>query len=698
MKKILSLLLLLFCIGTVSVHAYLEHTEYGGNSGNTHRITLNSRGFSFNSSVEFPHGQDHRLEPMIGDFVGFSNLQLLIWENQNLFLVNLTDIGSTSNGIQLQMLLGVDLEGQPSMYGNDYISLVDDGSNAYFYRIEFNATNYNVSYNFTAGTTGQLDGQGVRCYGDYCVFMDINNTIFRVDMNNNIFTKYPTIDDNENNYDLRTPSIGDIDKDGNYEAVFPIANNTGSSGQDGVYLFAYTINSNTSLSFFTSITQPDGYVYTTISDATQITSPIIHDFDGGNPEVSILIGTKSSGGNAQTRFGIFDSTGSVALLEALESNCGFGDNDLELPSQPTINQRLVNGAVLRGMHVWSQFNGGVAYSTRAWSSSDFSLDIERCLRSGNDNGMVQLIGTTSGRVFETWSIMVSVDMNRDDHDEILTPIKVSTQPSVVFYFLNSSNITDPVYVLDNISGSDNYGVSVFDYNNDNFLDVGAWSSSEFRLYSSNLTNIPPVITDIGWNTCNSVCYGNIITYSASYTDNEDDNVQMAIDCFGNGSITSWSSFSSSPTQSCNMTKIGTFEPIIYIRQLSNNDNDSFTRSTATCSSGVTVNLGTCHLSGQSDNLCQTSCSQSSFINFTGGIKNDGVSVIDGYTSKNFDSSQCSGWDGALKLIVWFCPVWVIIKFLLSQLFSTIFSTFSVFLILVLIIVVIVMFKKRGING
>src|SRR3989338_6699825 len=401
----------LFAIGLLIssiLTVFAQWVEYGSNQEATHHLpATNNSGFEFNS-LNLSIGQDFEL--VIADIVGDNKLEMLLWNDTKLELINL------SSGTSIAAFsLNARLLGHPTYYNNRYYAIVsqlDAPTGAYFYEIFVNSSSYNVTYNFSINEDLNLGrSEGVKCTLDngvnYCLFMDRNSTIYRVNLDNNTYTQFPTTDrklNNINGLDVygnhkRVPAIGDICNDGNKEAVFSIVNVT--TNRRNLHLFVYKIHSNTSLTTFGDngyknlMAPPEGYGW-------NVTNPLLHDFDGGGPEIVV------AHENVDGVLGILAANGTI-----LASSSGqYGGNGKGIATQPAINKcKFPNSASLsEGISILASTTEQSGYAI-VWIASNYSAVARKSF-------------SCSSTCIKFGQELVSLDfINLDNEQELLSTIK-----------------------------------------------------------------------------------------------------------------------------------------------------------------------------------------------------------------------------------------------------------------------------------
>ena len=128
--------------------------------------------------------------------------------------------------------------GQPTIFNDNIIfnSRINDKS--YLFAYQYNSSGLNQRFNKTL--SNDADFSGIKCLNlngaDSCVFKDKLNYVHIVDIDSKNDSSYATPAYNETRQTV--PAIGDIDNDGNFEAVFWFNND--SSGGYGFLVFDLT--------------------------------------------------------------------------------------------------------------------------------------------------------------------------------------------------------------------------------------------------------------------------------------------------------------------------------------------------------------------------------------------------------------------------------------------------------------------------
>lgn len=673
--KNIIILLLTFSFIAIIVHAIGEWTQYGMYEENYHFTTsiLAEEYDDIINTINITKGQGYTYEMIVEDFAGDSDLEVLVWDDTSIYLYNLS-----SGSLIHQYNINSYLYGNPIYYAEKLhaIVLFNGDSKQYYFAIDINSSSFNVTQNVSVG---DAKGQGVRCTGGYCIFMNKSNTIFRVDYTASTST-YDTYDfwENGTHSNNRTPSIGDIDGDGDDDAVFIVVN---TSTSNRLHVIVYDIQSNQLVSTFGN----NGIAVTSVTNCQRYSNPVILDFDGGNPEIAVVYSSIA----ANARLTVWDSSGTEQITHSVS-----GDRDIF--TQPVISQCSPTNTYDTPI--------GVLYLARENGNNDFQYSFVYYQMGIGYTSSSSLSSHIANFGLNQGSMSAETNYNElvaDSYTTYDTELLIDLNDSLVI--LNCTDATVLSEVLPNNDISGGQGIIGIDYDGDYYIDFILFNEDKMEIFTSNSTNSPPVITELHWDTCSPTCYSGSITYSVSYTDSELNSIAMSVDCFGNGTMTGWSSYSANPTVTCNMTMLGTFEPVIYISDTIGENNDSITRDTATCGSPLVVQIASCYDTGETDGLCQQICSVNGTVSYTvGGVYTNASSDVFGYDnfsnydSLYFDTTECSSWTGAREIFVAFCPLWILIKLWLGDIWDWIFSQFWLFLALILVIIVIGYFKlKKG---
>ncbi len=221
--------LFLFLILVPNVFAnwqtYQNDLRNTGASNGTGYFPLNTANFSVDLGMAF--------QPLIDDLNSDGNNEIVLFSNDSLIIFN------SQLMILNQVKIGTIL-GQPTLFNFDSDNLIEIIFNArqssdYFFVYQFNNSNLNQEFNITLNNDANFSG--IKCLNlggtNSCIFKDKQNYINIVNMSSKIDTIYNTSIYNETRQTV--PAIGDIDNDGNYEAVFWFNND--SSGGYGFLVF-----------------------------------------------------------------------------------------------------------------------------------------------------------------------------------------------------------------------------------------------------------------------------------------------------------------------------------------------------------------------------------------------------------------------------------------------------------------------------
>ncbi|MBL7055794.1 hypothetical protein ISS07_02680 [Candidatus Woesearchaeota archaeon] len=213
--KIIFFLICFLLLG-FGVFAGWEQFQNGDfNQGDVSGVGYFSGGDVVNFSVSF--GSDH--QPLISDVDSSGEKEIIIFDNKRLKLFNafLELINETFVG---------DLLGQGTIFSMDEDSYDEIIFNAnvsgvsYFFAYEFNGTALNQELNFTI-SNGAI-GSGVKCFSSgttkTCVFMDNSQYIHIVNLSSKTEEIFNTSVFNDTHEKI--PALGDIDLDGQLEAVW----------------------------------------------------------------------------------------------------------------------------------------------------------------------------------------------------------------------------------------------------------------------------------------------------------------------------------------------------------------------------------------------------------------------------------------------------------------------------------------------
>src|SRR3989338_5659029 len=207
MKLLLLLILLLFSLNVnASWQTYQNDLSNTGSANGTGYFPLRTANFSNEL-----YGMD--FQPLIDDINNDGYNEIIIFSNDFLkifdYELNLLE----------EKFIGTIL-GQPAIFNNKIIfnSRINDKN--YFFAYQYN--NSNLQHNFNITLSNDADFGGIKCLnldGDNsCVFKDKLNYIHIVNIDSKTDSSYNTSIYNETRETV--PAVGDIDNDGNYEAVW----------------------------------------------------------------------------------------------------------------------------------------------------------------------------------------------------------------------------------------------------------------------------------------------------------------------------------------------------------------------------------------------------------------------------------------------------------------------------------------------
>lgn len=209
------------------------------------------------------------------------------------------------------------------------------------------------------------------------------------------------------------------------------------------------------------------------------------------------------------------------------------------------------------------------------------------------------------------------------------------------------------------------------------------STSLVLLYQTNYTpNQEPAISGFCYNTGEPICYNHNITYTVNYTDAENDEIAMRVDCRGFGNYTPWSSFSTNPSVTCQYDWLGNFNTEICITDILHYPTN------ADCEiHEVNVAYTNCYETGQNGD-CEGIAETIEYNIF--GIRRSQFNKTITYKSQyGFDWDRCSNW----TFMHGFCPFWIWTLALLQITWDWIFANFWLFLIALLLIIIIAFIKR-----
>ena len=176
-------------------------------------------------------------QPLVDDLDNDGKNEIVIFSNDSLIILNPQLI------ILNQSKIGSIL-GQPTLLNFDNDNLIEIIFNArqnitdYFFAYQFNNSNLKQEFNITL--SNEANFSGIKCLNlngtNSCVFKDTLNYVHIINMSSKTDSSYSTSIYNETRQTI--PAIGDIDNDGNYEAVFWFNNDSGG----GYGFLAFDLN------------------------------------------------------------------------------------------------------------------------------------------------------------------------------------------------------------------------------------------------------------------------------------------------------------------------------------------------------------------------------------------------------------------------------------------------------------------------
>ena len=210
-----ALLLLVFILLTTNAYAswqtYQNDLRNTGSSDGTGHFPLKTANFS---NTDF--GMD--FQPLVGDLDSNGNNEIVIFSNNSLIIFN------PQLNILNQAKIG-SLLGQPALFNFDNDNLIEvifnarQNSTDYFFAYRYSNSALRQEFNITLANEANFGG--IKCFssnGDFCVFKDKRNYIHIINMTSRTDSPYITSIYEERRHTV--PAIGDIDNDGNPEAVF----------------------------------------------------------------------------------------------------------------------------------------------------------------------------------------------------------------------------------------------------------------------------------------------------------------------------------------------------------------------------------------------------------------------------------------------------------------------------------------------
>src|SRR3989344_1063321 len=468
-----SIILFLVIIVILNVARANEWTEFGGNFNGTHYVpNISNDNYdwtNFNISI----GQDQEIS--VGNFVGDSSMEALIWNNSNyrLFLINLTNSGS----IIQQFNINAALLGEPTVFKSKYYAIVKSNidTNSYFYEIKFSESTYNVTYNFSFGDSSFGVQVGVRCATtngtDYCIFIDINNTIERVDVTNKTYTKFKN--DFLVPFDLRVmkrvPALADIQQDGGLDAIFTYTSNDTRSPVtvQTASIFVYDIPANASNNGFNG--NGHAFALDAGTNVLNITPAFVHKYNNQDNRLDITTAAQTN----NPELVIFDANGTRLFYR-------HSSNNRDYTTIPVLSNCNFDGQSRLGVQF---FTGEASLFDNSyqmfWIHPNLSSDFSELGPSAGGTNIESFIKQTQS--------MVAADFNGDGQSELLFSFSRYDNGATTLSIVNCSNST---HILKNLTGIDSnklrYHNIVVDFDNDGRNDIILTTEGKTLVFRSNL--------------------------------------------------------------------------------------------------------------------------------------------------------------------------------------------------------------------
>jgi len=210
----LNLFFIVFILFSVNVGAswqtYQNDLRNTGASNGTGYFPLKTANFSVDLGMDF--------QPLVGNLDSNGNNEIVIFSNNSLIIFNpqLNKLNQVSVGAILGQpaLFDFDNDGLTEIIFNSRQNLTD-----YFFAYQYNNSNLKQEFNITLSNDANFSG--IKCFtssDNFCVFKDKKNYINIVNMTSKANSTYNTSVYDETRQTV--PAIGDIDNDGNLEAVF----------------------------------------------------------------------------------------------------------------------------------------------------------------------------------------------------------------------------------------------------------------------------------------------------------------------------------------------------------------------------------------------------------------------------------------------------------------------------------------------
>ncbi len=496
---------------------YQNDLRNTGNANGTGYFPLKTANFSDDSlGMNF--------QPLIGDINKDGSNEIVIFSNDSLIIFNpqLNVLSQTKIG---------SVPGQPALFDFDNDDLIEIIFNSrqnltdYFFAYQYNNSNLRQEFNITL--INEANFSGIKCLNangtDLCVFKDKKNYVHIVNMDSKTDNYYNTSTYNETKQTI--PAIGDIDNDGNAEAVFWF-NNDSSSGYG---FLAFDLKQRNVKWVVDNIFSP---VFGSSASSTLKGQPVLVDLkNDGKLEIAASVYYDDACNvdactDAFTELFVYAYNG-TKLFSKCETNSGGGDcND---------GSSLSSGWEGTNPFVMDSNNDGIddiCFIKDKKSGYNFKNMTINCYNySGGMLLDLELFPTT-----DTVKTAIAADINNDGDKEIITENNIYAKNGIpIFTYDFGSNFVIPAE-LDGNKGLDliwtkNGQTKVFLDNNNYTIDLSVSSSGiNFLKFNETHVNISAIIKNIGEVEASNI---KTIIYNAETKENK----TLILDIKKNGNST-----------------------------------------------------------------------------------------------------------------------------------------------------------------
>jgi len=564
-KGILPLLLFLFILTSI---ALADWETFQNDEANTGRYTTETGHFS-EIDVTLQTSNGHNSQPLITNITGDADREIILMSGNFLQIYDdqLTLIDEVNTGEPLRGQLTLYDNGTDTIIIHPYFSGDNSaqGINITMYR--YNSTPVFEELCSLGTFIGKSSGSditnnaGITCNGDYCYYAESMTTsgnayFVKVDMTNIsgavCGSQSLNLSVGGNRVLDQTPAIGDIDRDGRDEVIILVDDDADSN----TGLFVIDANG-TGAPYLDTGFSADGRL-DDISTGVSISNPIVHNIDDGG-DLEIILS--------------FLNAGSQLSITTLKSD---GSTFAGFP---------VGGytATTSWQTVVTEFGGSNEVLCTMGGNSTTNNTLILCVE---DDGDMIANETFSGYTSAGANRLpiIAVDLDQDsttaEFDDILFPQGIIR-----------SDFT--VWVNTSLTANDYY-IAVTDLDRDNEVEIIASKAGDTRVIYSDYVNLVPNLTnDVRVNTGNPICTGEQVTFSAiqdtDYTNDFSADTERLVLAFANGTNTTGSFSSTSPSVAHTFDVVGSFQMTIYLQDNANpNDISQFVTYTATVSANTQI--------------------------------------------------------------------------------------------------------------